>query len=237
MERIAPLLGFGPYVAELAELPVRRVWPEVALAFAYQAAVFWALDLTWQGWLAAYYLFALHWSALQYVDHAWSPRDIRDGAWNLRVFAPVRWIALNYHYHLAHHHARRRLGSNCLRGYPGQLYAEFLVHLPQPVAGSASSPADGLARQSGHLRYACGLIGRDSTFGPVVVGGGRRVFRPLPGDKLAHDAAHEPTACTSIGNSACRRSPVRVGVFVDVRVVFRAAAVHGAAGCGRWASN
>ena len=103
VERIAPLLGFGPYVAELARLPVRRVWPEVAMAFTYQVAVFWALGLTWVGWLMAHFLFALHWSALQYVDHAWSPRDVQEGAWNLKIMAPIRWLALNYHYHLAHH--------------------------------------------------------------------------------------------------------------------------------------
>ena len=103
VERVAPVLGFGPYVAELAELPVRRVWPEVATAFLYQVAVFWTLGLHWLGWLAAHYLFALHWSALQYVDHAWSARNVREGAWNLQVMAPIRWLALNYHYHLAHH--------------------------------------------------------------------------------------------------------------------------------------
>ncbi len=40
------------------------------MAFTYQVAVFWALGLTWVGWLMAHFLFALHWSALQYVDHA-----------------------------------------------------------------------------------------------------------------------------------------------------------------------
>ena len=103
VERVAPLIGFGPYVADLSQLPIYRVWPELALAFGYQVAVFWALDLSWTGWLAAQYLFALHWSSLQYVVHAWSPRDVREGAWNLSVLAPIRWLALNYHDHLAHH--------------------------------------------------------------------------------------------------------------------------------------
>ncbi len=103
VERVAPLIGFGPYVAELSQLPIYRVWPELALACGYQVAVFWALDLSWTGWLAAQYLFALHWSSLQYVVHAWSPRDVREGAWNLSVLAPLRWLALNYHRHLAHH--------------------------------------------------------------------------------------------------------------------------------------
>jgi fatty acid desaturase len=103
VDKIAPVLGFGPYVTDLAELPVAKVWGEVALVFVYQAGLWVLLDLTWQGWLLCHWLFALHWSALQYVDHAWSARDVINGAWNLKVSAPARWLALNYHYHLAHH--------------------------------------------------------------------------------------------------------------------------------------
>lgn len=103
VERVAPAIGFGPYVRDLVELPPRRIRLEIALACAYQALLWWALDLRWQGWLLAHWLFALHWSSLQYVDHAWSPRDVMGGAWDLRVPAPARWLALNYHYHLAHH--------------------------------------------------------------------------------------------------------------------------------------
>jgi fatty acid desaturase len=103
VERIAPAIGFGQYVRDLVELPSGRIRLEIAFAFAYQATLWWALSLTWQGWLLAHWVFALHWSSLQYVDHAWSPRDVVNGAWDLRVSAPVRWLALNYHYHLAHH--------------------------------------------------------------------------------------------------------------------------------------
>lgn len=103
VERLAPALGFGPYVADLAKLPPFRVWTEIALAFAYQAGLIHFLDLKASGVIACYWAFALHWSVLQYADHAWSARDIRKGAWNLKVLPPFRWIALNYHYHLAHH--------------------------------------------------------------------------------------------------------------------------------------
>ncbi len=103
IEKIAPAIGFGPHVRDIAQLPPLRVWIEILCAFAYQAGLWWLLDLDWRGWLLAHWLFAMHWSALQYVDHAWSRRDVAHGAWNLRVFAPVRWLALNYHYHHAHH--------------------------------------------------------------------------------------------------------------------------------------
>lgn len=103
VQRYAPALGFGHYVADLAQLPVLRVWGEIALAFGYQALIFYSLDLDALWTLACYGVFALHWSVLQYADHAWSARDVRDGAWNLKVLPPFRWVALNYHYHLAHH--------------------------------------------------------------------------------------------------------------------------------------
>ncbi|MDX8390914.1 MAG: fatty acid desaturase, partial [Mariprofundaceae bacterium] len=78
VNKIAPTLGFGPYVKDLVELPVGKVWCEIALVFIYHLSIWWLLDLNWQGWLLCYWLFALHWSALQYVDHAWSARDIRN---------------------------------------------------------------------------------------------------------------------------------------------------------------
>lgn len=45
----------------------------------------------------------MYWSVLQYADHAWSARDTLSGAWNLKAPLPVRWLALNYFDHLAHH--------------------------------------------------------------------------------------------------------------------------------------
>jgi fatty acid desaturase len=47
----------------------------------------------------------VNWSALQYADHAFSPLDPKDDAWNLKVNPVVRALFLNYHHHLAHHNA------------------------------------------------------------------------------------------------------------------------------------
>jgi fatty acid desaturase len=99
----ARYLGFEAYVEEIAQHSKRRIWLECLVAVSYQALLWWALDLHWAGWLLCHWAFALHWSALQYVDHAWSPRDIVNGAWNLKVHPVTRALALNYHYHLAHH--------------------------------------------------------------------------------------------------------------------------------------
>lgn len=103
VDRLAPALGFGPYVAELAELAPMRGWAEIVLAFSYQASIYYLLDLDLLAFFLCNMAFALHWSVLQYADHAWSARDITNGAWNLKVLPPSRWLALNYHYHLAHH--------------------------------------------------------------------------------------------------------------------------------------
>lgn len=99
----ARYLGFEPYVEEIAQHSKTQIWLECALSFGYQCCVFYFLDLNLAGWIICHFAFALHWSALQYVVHAWSPRDIIHGAWNLRVSPLFRVIALNYHYHLAHH--------------------------------------------------------------------------------------------------------------------------------------
>ena len=124
VQRIAPAIGFEHYVRDLVELPPGKVRLEIALAFAYQAVTWWVLDLGWQSWLFAHWLFALHWSSLQYVDHAWSPRDVVNGAWDLRVSAPARLLALNYHYHLAHH---RHPGA------PWTRLPELATHEGQPT--------------------------------------------------------------------------------------------------------
>lgn len=103
IEGPARRLGFEPYVKDIVQQGIGTIWWECVLALLYQIVIYTVLDLTWQGWLLCHWLFALHWSALQYVDHAWSQRDVRNGAWNLKVTSIARWLALNYHCHLAHH--------------------------------------------------------------------------------------------------------------------------------------
>jgi len=102
-ERVAAFYGMRPMVEDICRAPPRRVLAEILLSAAFQALVFLSLDLSWTGWLACYWSFALVWCSVQYATHAWTPRDIRNGAWNLRVSRLTRALFLNYHYHLAHH--------------------------------------------------------------------------------------------------------------------------------------
>jgi len=83
--------------------PERTIRLEILFSFAFQAACIWLLDLSAAGWLACYAAFGFNWSSLQYADHAFTERDVHDGAWNLRVNRLIQYLFLNYHHHKAHH--------------------------------------------------------------------------------------------------------------------------------------
>jgi len=102
-EVIARFYGFEPMVSDLVRAPVARMRAELLFTLAFQIGLIVALDLSFLGWCACYGAFALNWCSLQYTDHAWTARDVRNGASNLRVNRLVQWIFLNYHHHLAHH--------------------------------------------------------------------------------------------------------------------------------------
>lgn len=102
-EKIARFYGMEPMVADLSRAPAWRLRGELLFTLGFQAALVALLDLSIAGWLACYTAFAINWCSLQYTDHAYTRRDIREGASNLRVNRLVRWIFLNYHHHLAHH--------------------------------------------------------------------------------------------------------------------------------------
>lgn len=94
----------GPaYARSFAQAPPVRARLELVFTLVFQCALFYLLDLTLAGWLMCYLAFGFNWSALQYADHAFSPLDVTEGAWDLRVHPWVQAIFLNYHLHLAHH--------------------------------------------------------------------------------------------------------------------------------------
>jgi fatty acid desaturase len=95
--------GFEPFVSDIARAPIRSIWPQYVMTLAVQAGLWIALDLHWAGWLACYWAFGINWSSVQYTDHAWSRRDVIEGAWNLRRKRVTEALFLNYNLHLAHH--------------------------------------------------------------------------------------------------------------------------------------
>ena len=82
---------------------IRRMRLEVLTTLIFQILMFFTLNLTLIAYFLCYCSFAVTWSALQYADHAYSVRDIRNGAWNLKVHPITKAFFLNYHDHLAHH--------------------------------------------------------------------------------------------------------------------------------------
>jgi fatty acid desaturase len=106
---LAPNNRFGRQTSAESFLEsLRTVTPmtarlDTAISICAQTTIIYLFDLDLAGWLLCYAWFALNWSSLQYTDHAFSPLDRQEGAWNLRVNPLVRLIFLNYHHHLAHH--------------------------------------------------------------------------------------------------------------------------------------
>ena len=84
-------------------VPAVRARMELLFTLLFQIALALVLGLSFWKWLGCYWAFAINWGSLQYADHAWTKRDIRHGAWNLRVNPIVHWIFLHYHHHKAHH--------------------------------------------------------------------------------------------------------------------------------------
>lgn len=96
-------MGADAMIQSILKAPPVLARVEILFTIAVQAAVIYFGGISWTTWLACYWMFGVNWGALQYADHAWSDRDIRHGAWNLRVNRWVQYIFLNYHHHLAHH--------------------------------------------------------------------------------------------------------------------------------------
>ena len=80
-----------------------RIRLELLLTILFQVALWNVLGLHFWPTLACFWAFGVMWGSLQYADHAWTPRDIQKGAWNLKVSTPIQWIFLNYHSHQVHH--------------------------------------------------------------------------------------------------------------------------------------
>lgn len=76
---------------------------EIIFTIFFQASLIYFLGLSWGTWLACYWAFSINWGSLQYADHVGAKRDIREGAWNLKVNPIAQKVFLNYHLHLVHH--------------------------------------------------------------------------------------------------------------------------------------
>jgi fatty acid desaturase len=82
---------------------MKKIRLEILFALCLQVSLVLIFNISALGWIICYASFAVAWSGLQYADHAYSARDIRHGAWNLKVNKVSEKMYLNYHHHLAHH--------------------------------------------------------------------------------------------------------------------------------------
>jgi fatty acid desaturase len=126
--KVAQQTGLDAMLSGFNDVPGRRIRLEIVASILLQVSLFKFLNLTWTGWLICYAAFALNWSALQYADHAWTDRDVRNGAWNLRVNLLVQYLFLNYHHHKAHHQ------NTSVSWLHLPKYVDFLEHRPSFLA-------------------------------------------------------------------------------------------------------
>ena len=82
---------------------IAKIRLEVVAGFAFWIALFQLLNLSWVAVAILYAAFWFNWSTRQYVTHAFSPRSVIDGAWNLRVGPIMERVLLNGHWDLVHH--------------------------------------------------------------------------------------------------------------------------------------
>ena len=101
--RMTSMDGYNRSFAEFD----RRDWGflrlEAALATAAWCGCAWLLGWDWRVLLVAYAAFAFSYSSLQWVYHMRTPLDRIEGAYDLRLPTPVRWLFLSFNYNLAHH--------------------------------------------------------------------------------------------------------------------------------------
>ena len=106
---------------------------------------FWLLQLDWRSVLIMYGCFSVNWSTRQYIGHAFSKRDVIEGAWNLRHNRLMTWVLLHGEYDL-NHHRRPEVPVVLLavalhaRGAAAELPLAILAAMARPSRGRGTLP-------------------------------------------------------------------------------------------------
>lgn len=82
---------------------ITRIRLEVLFTCVLWVVMWQLLDLRWESVGILYACFAFNWATRQYVTHAWTPRDVIEGAANLQVSRWMGLILLNGQWDHAHH--------------------------------------------------------------------------------------------------------------------------------------
>lgn len=80
-----------------------RIRLELLLGGLYWFSIWHLLDLQWLPVLIIYACFCFNWSTRQYVTHAFTQRDVIEGALNLKVSKLMGWVLLNSQWDQVHH--------------------------------------------------------------------------------------------------------------------------------------
>ena len=76
---------------------------EALAALTLHGGLVWWWKIPLGHWFATLAGFGVIWSAMQYVHHFGTERDVAKGTVNLRLFPFFDWLWLNHHWHLRHH--------------------------------------------------------------------------------------------------------------------------------------
>ena len=168
-----PLIPLGAVLFSILPRPLRRrifekpqstnylfsdaeraaVWAvrfELVAIIIFFIALHSLLHLQWPHTLLLYACFSFNWSTRQYVGHAFSKRDIIDGAWNLRHNGFMSWLLLHGEYDKTHHRRpdvswiyipRLTPPDDERPSYFKQYWRQWLG--PRPNTESAPIPAEG----------------------------------------------------------------------------------------------
>ena len=93
--------GFLEGTDDTRKLKVARL--ESIGVILFQLAILWLINWDFRTWLIFYALHGFVWSSQNYINHAFSPRDIINGAHNLKIPLWLNLVYLNFNLHLAHH--------------------------------------------------------------------------------------------------------------------------------------
>jgi fatty acid desaturase len=95
-----------PTAAFLASLNPRFRWlirGEALSVFFLHGMIIWLENIPWSNYLIVLFGFGFTWSAMQYVHHFSTIRDVQMGARNLKTFFWLDALWLNHNWHLNHH--------------------------------------------------------------------------------------------------------------------------------------
>lgn len=93
----------GAFLASLNPKYRRLIRTEAVLLFILHGLLIYYGQIPLRNYAAVLFGFGLTWSALQYVHHFGTVRDVQKGAKNLKTFFWLDLLLLNHNWHLNHH--------------------------------------------------------------------------------------------------------------------------------------